>query len=1000
MEGEQETKNSSVPIFNLEEKESEEKSGLSILLDGLDSNGVTSNDQLKSEEEEKDGLLDRISEKDSIESYEHYKQGVALKKDNKKWKQRCRRPKLEKFKNGDPTKWTIQLWCNNETNRDNFLSEMSPISAEFASKPLSNKVMEIRKVLTKFLWKEREAEDYSKFNSFALLASKEGNFNLLKIFLSLNKHGIRIKFISTPSYERLNLRIDSIEILKTRHERGSDFCDVEGRTEDSRNILHVLFQRPYLKDSKDQTRGLMKYRKCSKILLDPQNWPKKNVIYRLVNEQDVDGNTPLHYALKGWSQETVSQLLEYGANIGIENNNNEDPLSNIPREWLQNYLDKKCIEQTKSEFVTHDAIHEYEKELNKEGTIDISEEIKPLYREMIRSNKSVTFDYSFLALKTDSKPSKKRRVYETDVLHKLSVLSEACDENLLLHPVLRFFIWIKWARLKPYVFRKLTLQFLFCICTSWFLLIKYDSKKVDGHCFFHFLNVIFDGNAMCETSQSKERGVEGLIFHKNEYDFQHLPGCNERIENLDHHFNGYNSCFQYCSLGYIVFIIQFMIQIYAILKNYRRVLPYFMKKRVAKKEGKPRPQPLSRSGKLVSPLSFIPAVVCDIFNLTFQFLIIIGGRCYLTWVLRIFLPVALAFRCSKAIYWISMNLKSVIDKKQELLYHFLEILHAVLLIALFFFGITDSLIARGLTAILLFFLWFDFLLDVVVYGSYNSFIGHFKMYVMKFAEVTNSFLKVLFWYSAFLIIFGLGFHILFQSDFGPTEENEYGNKASTNSTMNEMKTVDGNPNVFGSRISSIVKTFAMFVGEIDFDNLPMNHTKIENDIRYERLGVMLAYGYFIIFVFIAVIVLMNLLNAIAIQSAKQITKKARFLEEENRINVLLYSDFWARFLLNVFRKLPDCCKINRVYESLMRYTNIFFAPEGSYDLDAEREYEDKINNRVLLWTNSGKTQDNNECIKIKARDDTLKKILRDAQDILVQNCVKSFEDRKNKNFCY
>jgi len=296
-----------------------------------------------------------------------------------------------------------------------------------------------------------------------------------------------------------------------------------------------------------------------------------------------------------------------------------------------------------------------------------------------------------------------------------------------------------------------------------------------------------------------------------------------------------------------------------------------------------------------------------------------------------------------------------------------------------------------------FFLWGDFLLDVVVYASYSSFIGHFKMYVMKFAEVANSFLKVLFWYSTFFVIFGMGFHILFQSDFEPAEKNEYENKASTNSKMNEMETVDGNPNIFGSRISSIVKTFAMFVGELDFADLPMNHTKSENDGRYERLGVMLAYAYFIIFVFIAVIVLMNLLNAIAIQSANQITKKAKFLEEKSRINVLLYSDFWNRFFLYVLRKLPVCCKINRVHESLMRYSNIFFTSEGSYDLDTEGKCEGRINNKALLFTDSGNPQDNNECIKIKARDDTLKKILSDAQDILFQNRVRYFEDRKNKN---
>ena len=222
MEGKQETKNSSAPTFNLEEKESEERSELSKLLDGLDSNRVTSNDQLKSEEGEKDGLLDSISKTDSTESLSRKnEQGVELKVDNKY------STKLEKIKEWDPIKWTIQLWCNNETNRDNFLSEMSLISAAFASIPLNNKVMEIRKVLTKFFCKEREVEDYTKFNNFALLASKEGNFNLLKIFVCLNKHGIRIKFIPTPSGEKENLTIDSIEILEPGYKGDTNLCDVE-----------------------------------------------------------------------------------------------------------------------------------------------------------------------------------------------------------------------------------------------------------------------------------------------------------------------------------------------------------------------------------------------------------------------------------------------------------------------------------------------------------------------------------------------------------------------------------------------------------------------------------------------------------------------------------------------------------------------------------------------------------------------------------------------------
>ena len=66
--------------------------------------------------------------------------------------------------------------------------------------------------------------------------------------------------------------------------------------------------------------------------------------HKLVNQQDAYGNTPLHYALKSWSQKTVSRLLESGANIGIQNNEKEDPLTNMTSKCLKDYLDTKCIE--------------------------------------------------------------------------------------------------------------------------------------------------------------------------------------------------------------------------------------------------------------------------------------------------------------------------------------------------------------------------------------------------------------------------------------------------------------------------------------------------------------------------------------------------------------------------------------------------------------------------------------------------------------------------------
>ena len=55
-----------------------------------------------------------------------------------------------------------------------------------------------------------------------------------------------------------------------------------------------------------------------------------------VNQRDRCGNTPLHYAVKYWPDDTVISLLILGANVGIENNEGETPLEDISTDLMQN----------------------------------------------------------------------------------------------------------------------------------------------------------------------------------------------------------------------------------------------------------------------------------------------------------------------------------------------------------------------------------------------------------------------------------------------------------------------------------------------------------------------------------------------------------------------------------------------------------------------------------------------------------------------------------------
>ena len=959
-----ETQVSNIPSLGMEQNSPDESD------DNADEEPINNNQNL--EDEEKENLVDI-----SLDSAKPPESSTSLH--------------LTETSEWTSSLYDLQLWCQDKRKRNRFLSEVIHAYGHDEVEW----VRAAKKKLINFFNKVRDQKDAP--NDFVLLAVKEGNAKMLKFFLDFKKYNIKIKFVKKEA----SLSTDSVEILNDKSNESVNLCDIEALTNEDKNILHLLFQRPHFKEkSGAPVKGLLRYKWCSIILLDSNHGLEKGVLHKLVNQQDAYGNTPLHYALKSWSQKTVSRLLESGANIGIQNNEKEDPLTNMTSKCLKDYLDTKCIELNDYNLETKNIISEYEDALKDkvERVCDVLKDTEPLLNEKIQSTDAVVFDYNFLALNGNSdmrefhknSKSSRKQVYEVDVLQKLSEK----DDTLLLHPVLRFFIWIKWSRIRPYVIRKLALQFLFCLCATWFLLIKYDINKHIDHCFFHVLNVPFTyliGTDKCgNANRSSDVSFRSLIFKDNvTKDFQHLPGCRE---NQNSAMEIYKSCFQYCSLGYFIFIAQFLIQIYIMLKNYKffKIARFMFEWMNAEKKSKPKP--LNRSGKLISKLSVFPCIMIDIFNLTIQLLIMIGGRCQLTLVLQIFLPCVLAFRLSKTTYWIFLNSKPLCQKKEPILYHSFESLHVVLIIDLFFGGITDSSISRGLTAILLFFLWYDFLSDVVIYASYSTFIKPFKMYMMKFTQVTKSFLKVLFAYGIFFFVFGLGFYIVFQPQMIRKMKHEDSNKNVTDqSTSNDKE-----PNVFESRLSSIVKTFVMFIGEFDFSDLPIGHTDTDSRGRHERMGVLLAYAYFILFIFIVVIVLMNLLNAIAIQDAKEIAKKAEFLEEENRVDVLVYFGYWNRLVLSLVRKLPNCCKFDRIENSLLRYSNIFHVTAEKDYLNYKGDPVTNIGKRVHLANDLSNTSCNNECIKIKAGgDDTLKQILKEAQEKLVQTYRNSFKERND-----
>ena len=77
-----------------------------------------------------------------------------------------------------------------------------------------------------------------------------------------------------------------------------------------------------------------------------------------------------------------------------------------------------------------------------------------------------------------------------------------------------------------------------------------------------------------------------------------------------------------------------------------------------------------------------------------------------------------------------------------------------------------------------------------------------NIYSTMFFSVLTTFLTFLLWYSLFIIAFGLGFFILLHSDAKMTKEEEE------------------KPKFFDHIGLSLVKTFSMFVGELEFSEVP------------------------------------------------------------------------------------------------------------------------------------------------------------------------------------
>ena len=165
---------------------------------------------------------------------------------------------------------------------------------------------------------------------------------------------------------------------------------------------------------------------------------------------------------------------------------------------------------------------------------------------------------------------------------------------------------------------------------------------------------------------------------------------------------------------------------------------------------------------------------------------------------------------------------------------------------------------RQISCVVLLISWF---LVLTMIGR-HPWMSVVNIYSTMFYKVVKTFTSFLAWYSLFIIAFAFSFYILLHNDI---EDNE-------NTTNKEY---------FDDVGFTLIKTFTMFTGELDFNDIPFNSP--------------FSYGFFLFFLFLIVVVLMNLLNGLAVSDTGTIWREAERQSHLGRLKTI--AQFEAGFRL-------------------------------------------------------------------------------------------------------
>ena len=279
-------------------------------------------------------------------------------------------------------------------------------------------------------------------------------------------------------------------------------------------------------------------------------------------------------------------------------------------------------------------------------------------------------------------------------------------------------------------------------------------------------------------------------------------------------------------------------------------------------------------------------------------------------------------------------------------------------------------IKRGIAAFTIVVMWVRIFAKIALHPKLDK----LNLYMSMFRQVQNTFLKFVFFYSVYIISFGLGFYILLHQD---TEIDWPGQQ--TNGTCNSEKQEKLKEDTFRSPWFSFLKTVIMLLGELDYEI-------VLSRLNGGVISKTLSCCFFLFFVFMLNMVLLNLLNAMAISDTEKIIRQSKVYCEVSTIKTIGYIE------LVVFNSLRTLQNISTIFSCRLSMNKVL---TSSGVMLFQSRYLDETRSLLRLpLPGEGKQGRKGFIFGLIGIDDECEEILVEAREIL--NKMKRKREKKKK----